>query len=108
TLARGQFYEQVMPGPLHVATSKPVLVAQYQPAGNTGGQLGFTYTAGPFMALVPSTAQFQTVYTVREITGMFHRDATLVVPAADVGTLTVDGQALPPYQYMPIADSGYF
>ncbi len=108
TLSRGQFYEQNVAAALHITASKPVLVAQYQPAGNSGGSVGFTYTAGPFMTLVPSTAQFQDAYTVREINGMFNRYATLLVPAVDVGSLVVDGQVIQATQYTPLADSGLF
>jgi RHS repeat-associated protein/uncharacterized repeat protein (TIGR01451 family) len=106
TRNRGQFWEQTISGPESITASKPVLVAQYQPAGNAGTQTGFAYTAGPFMALMPSTSEFLDAYTVREIPTMFVTRATLMVPADDVGALTVDGQVLPGSQYYPIGDSG--
>jgi hypothetical protein len=61
-LDRGQFYEQIVSGPVQITANQPILVAQYSN--------GITYDritdelADPFMMLIPPTEQFLANYTV--------------------------------------------
>lgn len=115
TLDAGQFYETVQPAGVTTAgrqavvfkASKPVLVAQY---GN--GSSYDSTTGDPLMMLVTPVGQQLTSYTVAtpaiissnsEMTPYIN----VVVQTRDIGTLTLDGVAVPSSEFTTAAGTDY-
>ena len=110
TLAAGQVHQFTPTKPLLIETGKPALVAQYAASGQADGGVG-----DPFMALVPAVTQF----AARQIVSAPSPSAdakpesgpafashhlNIVLPAAAVASLRVDGQAVDAKLFVPIGD----
>ncbi len=103
TLGAGGAHTQIVNGSSEITASRPVLVAQY-----SNGTTFDNVTSDPFMMLVPPFEQFQTGYTVSTPNaGFVTNAANLVVPAAAVGAVSVDGTAVPAAAYTAIGTSGF-
>lgn len=103
TLAAGAFHEQLITGPATITSDKPVLVAQY-----SNGTTFDSVVSDPFMMLIPPYEQFLAAYTVTTpATGFDTNFINLVVPNAAVGSVLLDGTAVPAGSYTAIGTSGF-
>lgn len=103
TLGAGSILQQVIDGPATITADKPILVVQY-----SNGSTFDDVTSDPFMMLVPPYEQFLAEYTVTTpATGFATNFINLVVPDAAVGSVAVDGVAIPAGSYTTIGTSGF-
>jgi hypothetical protein len=103
TLNRGQFYEQIIVGQSEITTTNPVLVAQYSNSSSFDG-----VTSDPFQTLIPPKEQFLAGYTVTTPASGFPTNfINIVAPNAIVGTINLDGSAIPSASFSPIGSSGF-
>ena len=103
TLAAGRFHTRLVSSASEITASKPVLVAQFANSSAYDNVLG-----DPFMMLVAPFEQYQLGYVVSTPDSGFETNAlNVVVPADAVGTVKVDGTAIPASDYKPIG-SGEF
>ncbi len=113
TLNEGEFHETVLPVGAtvtgsegsYINTSKPALVAQY------GNGTAYDSSPGdPFMMIVPPYQQYLSSYVldVASPTGFsFSNYASIIAPTAAVGSVTVDGTAVPSGSFSPIPGSTF-
>lgn len=102
-LNRGQFLEQLIAGPATITANNPVMVAQYSRSSSADG-----VTSDPFMMLIPPFEQFLAGYTVTTpASGFATNFINVVAPNAAVGSILLDGVAIPPAAYTPIGASGF-
>lgn len=113
TLGAGEIYETVLPVGAtttgsegsFINTSKPAMVAQYGNGSNYDGSTG-----DPFMMIVPPYQQYLSSYVVdvASPTGFsFTNYASVIAPTSAVGTVTVDGTAIPSGSFSAIAGSSF-
>ncbi len=103
TLNRGQVREQLITGPASITSDKPVLVAQYSNGTSFDG-----VTSDPFMMLIPPFEQFLARYTVTTPASGFTTNFINVVAAnASLGSVLLDGVAIPPAAFTPIAGTSF-
>ena len=103
TLNRAQFHEQLIVGASVISSDKPVLVAQY-----SNGTSFDNVTSDPFMMLIPPFEQFLASYTVTTpASGFSSNFINLAVPNSAVGSVTLDGTAVPASSFTPIGSSGF-
>lgn len=103
TLNRGQFHEQIITGPARVTATQAVLLAQYSNGTSFDG-----VTSDPFEMLIPPFEQFLAAYTVTTpASGFAINFINIVVPNAAVGSVTLDGAAVPAASYTAIAGSAF-
>jgi hypothetical protein len=102
TLNAGEWYQTLINGPSIITGDQPLLVAQYSNGSTFDG-----VTSDPFEMLIPPYEQFLNQYTVTTPAAGFRtNEINLVVPDAAVGSVTVDGTAIPPSAFVPIG-SGF-
>jgi hypothetical protein len=113
TLNRGQFHQRTINSSAVITSDQPILVAQYSngcsfdpPCGAADGD--------PFMMLIPPFEQFLGQYTVStpdeagDTTPQFPANfINVVAPTAAVGSLTLDGTAIPAASFTAIGSSGF-
>jgi RHS repeat-associated protein len=105
TLNKGQFIEEQITQPSEITADQPVLVMQYS---NSTGFDGVE-PADPSMMTVPSVDQYLSSYTVTTPAINFPENfVNVLVPAADVGQLTLDGTPVPAASFTPIGTGTYF
>ena len=103
TLNRGQIHQQLVTAESRITSNKPILVAQYSNGSSFDG-----VTSDPFEMLIPPTEQFGDQYTVTTPASGFRENfINLVVPDPDVGTVAIDGTAVPSGAYTAIGSSGF-
>lgn len=103
TLNRGQFHEMIIDGPATVNASAPILVAQYSNGTSYDG-----VTSDPFMMLIPTFEQFLGSYTITTpASGFAVNFASVVAPAAAVGSVLFDGAPIAPGSFTAIGSSGF-
>jgi hypothetical protein len=103
TLNRGQFHQQIIAEPAQITADQPILVAQYSHGTQFDG-----VTSDPFMMLIPPFEQFLGAYTVTTPASDFPINfVNVVAPATAVGTILLDGIALPLDSFVPIGTSGF-
>lgn len=103
TLNRGQFHEMIINGPATVSASAPILVAQYSHGTSYDG-----VTSDPFMMLIPPFEQFLGSYTITTpASGFAVNFASVVAPAAAVGSVLFDGAPIAPGNFTAIGSSGF-
>jgi hypothetical protein len=103
TLNRGAFHERIITGAAQITATQPVLVAQFSNGTTYDG-----VTSDPFMMLIPPYEQFLAGYTVTTpASGFATNFINLVVPTAAVGSLLLDGVAVPASAFAPIGTSGF-
>ena len=109
TIDSGEYWESVLPADViepgsegtAIHTSKPTLVAQY------GNGTSYDNTTGdPLMMLVPPAGQYLDHYTFSAPDVGYESYASLVVPTADIGDVTLDGDAVPAESFSAIGESG--
>ncbi|MEW6161281.1 MAG: HYR domain-containing protein, partial [Verrucomicrobiota bacterium] len=106
TIDRYEFHEQLIFGRAKLTSNKPMLVNLY--ANSADHDLPPAVNADPFMVVLPHAGQFlsqQVVCTPDE--GFTENYLNVIAPNAVVGTLTLDGAAVPAAQFQPIPGSGY-
>lgn len=103
TLQRGQFHEQIIAGPATISATQPVLVAQYSNSSSYD-----SVTSDPFMMLIPPYEQFLAGYTVTTpASGFTANFINVVAPSAAVGSIVLDGAAVPAASFTAIGSSGF-
>jgi hypothetical protein len=103
TLNRGQFFEQILTTASTITSTKPILVTQYSNSTSFDG-----VTSDPFEVIVPPYEQFLNSYTVTTPASGFDTNfINVVAPSATVGSVTLDGTAIPAASFTPIPGSGF-
>jgi hypothetical protein len=103
TLNRGQFHERIIAEPAQITADQPILVAQY-----SNGTAFDGVTSDPFMMVIPPFEQFLSAYTVTAPASGFPLNfINVVAPTAAVGTILLDGTAIPAGSFVPIGASGF-
>jgi hypothetical protein len=103
TLDRGEVHEQIVSGAADIEATKPILVAQYSNGTNFDG-----VTSDPFMMLIPPSEQFLADYTITTPAVVFQTNfVNVVAPTAAVGSILLDGTAIPSASFTPIGSSGF-
>jgi hypothetical protein len=103
TLNRGQVHQRIISGAALITSNNPITVAQYSNGSSYDG-----VTSDPFMMLIPPYEQFATDYTVTTPSSGFATNfINVVVPAAAVGSLTLDGAIVAPSRFAPIGSTGF-
>lgn len=103
TLNRGEVHERIIAGPAHITSTQPILVAQYSNGTSFDG-----VTSDPFMMVIPPYEQFLAGYTITTpATGFSINFVNVVAPDAAVGSITLDGAAIPASAFTPIGTSGF-
>jgi len=100
---RGQFVEKLLQGNNVVESNNPILVCQYANGSTFSGNPG-----DPFMMLIPPLEQFLANYTVTTVNGYVVNFINVVAPQAIVGTVTMDGVAIPAGSFSPIGSTGFY
>jgi hypothetical protein len=93
-LNAGQFLEINLSAQTYVESDKPILVAQYAKGSQCSGNPG-----DPDMILITSLEQFLPSYTFTTFNGFVVHFVNLIAPDSIVGSLTMDGVAIP-IQYL--------
>jgi hypothetical protein len=101
-LNRGQYSEMILTNASVIESNKPILVAQYANGSTFSGNPG-----DPFMMLIPPLEQFLPKYTVTTVNGYVAHFINIVAPNSIVGSLTLDGAAVPAGSFTPIGASGF-
>ncbi len=105
TLAAGQHYSQEVEGSAEWTSDKAIQLAQYSNSSS------YDETTGdPFMITIPPYQQFETEYTITTPEGSttsFENYVNIVAPASAVGTIKIDGTAVPAAEFSPIGSSGF-
>ncbi len=91
---------------LRVAADKPILCAQYEPTASTNATLR---PGDPFMAFVPSEMQYLNSYTFisAAFAGFDRHWINVVIPAAALPSLELDGDIVDPDLFQAVEDSDY-
>ena len=103
TLNRGQLFEQILTAASVVTSDKPILVAQYSNSTSFD-----SVTSDPFEVVVPPSEQFLNSYTVTTpASGFALNFINVVAPTASLGTVTLDGVAVPGASFTAIPGSTF-
>jgi Ca2+-binding RTX toxin-like protein len=103
TLNRGQLFETILTAASVVTADKPILVTQYSNSSSFDN-----VTSDPFEVIVPPNEQFLATYTVTTpATGFDINFINVVAPTSEVGSVRLDGVAIPAASFSPIAGSGF-
>jgi hypothetical protein len=113
TLNRGQFHQRIINSSATITSDQPILVAQYSNGCSFDSSCGPT-DGDPFMMLIPPFEQFLGQYTVStpdqagSPSPQFPANfVNVVAPNAAVGSVTLDGTAIPPASFTAIGSSGF-
>jgi len=103
TLSRGQSYETILVYASTITSDKPVSVTQYSNSSSYD-----SVTSDPFEVIVPPSEQYLAGYVVTTpATGFITNFINVVAPDAAVGSITLDGAAIPVSDFSPIGSSGF-
>jgi hypothetical protein len=103
TLDRGQLHEKLIVGAAQVTSDKPILVAQYSNGTEFDG-----VTSDPFEMLIPPYEQFLSGYTLTTpATGFTGNFINVAAPTSAVGSILLDGAAIPAGSFTAIGGSGF-
>jgi hypothetical protein len=103
TLAAGQFHEQIVAGPASITSDKPIQVMQYSNSSTYDG-----VTSDPFMMTVPPYEQYLNKYVVTTpASGFSGNYINVIAPTASVGSVTLDGSAIPASDFAVIAGTTF-
>ncbi|HKR11221.1 MAG TPA: PKD domain-containing protein [Pyrinomonadaceae bacterium] len=105
-LNKGQWVERIIKNPTEIIATKPIMVAQLSTSIRhdppTSGK------ADPFLMIIPPYSQFLNHYTITTPpTGFEINFINVVAPTAALGSVTLDGTAIPAASFTPIGVSGY-
>ncbi len=99
---RGQWVEKILTTRSIIESDKPVLVAQF-----SNGSTFSSNPGDPFMMLIPPLEQFLARYTVTTVSGYQVHFINVVAPTSIVGSLTMDGAAIPAASFQAIPGTGF-
>ncbi len=102
----GEFFETVVKGAAQIDANQPILVAEYANSSTFSG----TSNTDPTMILIPPFESFGGGYTVNTPTSNFPTNYLNVVAAtsaAQAGSITLDGTALPGSAFQQIGTSPF-
>ena len=103
TLNRAELHEQLVDGPAQITADKPVLVMQY-----SNGTTFDNQTGDPFQMTIPPFEQYLSGYTVSTPAEGFDPNyINIVAPNSAVGSVKVDGVAVPATGFTAIGSSGF-
>ncbi|MBU1220837.1 IgGFc-binding protein [Myxococcota bacterium] len=110
TLHTGQYVEFLAPANsnFEINSTGPIMVGKF-----TVGQNMWTDDQGsmgdPAFGLVVPVEQFRSEYTFTTPPSMTinYVNVTAVIPSDNTGTITLDGQVIPPSSFIPIGDTGW-
>ncbi len=104
TLNRGQVHQQIIDGNSTITSNKPILVGQY----SNSTTFDNAPNADPFEMLIPPLEQFLAGYTVSTPASGFTTNViNVVAPDAAIGSVAVDGAAVPASDFSPIGSTGF-
>ncbi|WP_321495235.1 IgGFc-binding protein [uncultured Desulfobacter sp.] len=108
TLNRGEsIYTDRLTGNYLFAANEPIMVTQYlaNRSSSGGNPIG-----DPAMGILTPIEQFDIAYTFSTVGGeqFSENNVTIVTPSSAVGTLTLDGTAIPAEEYSQIGTSDYW
>lgn len=112
TLAAGEFYEiKDLTTVAQVQAKNPILIGQFAPTSM--GKLGDPEVKAygdPAMALVFPVEQFTNSYTIVSVekAAFTNNFVNIVVEAAGVASMTLDGKPIPTAEFKPISGTTYF
>lgn len=105
-LARGQFYEVTLATPSYITSDQPVMVVQYEFGTDFDGIQG-----DPTMIVIPPLDQFRASYTISTVQvepNWFQLNfANVIVPAAAIPSLQLDGAPVNPAIFRPVPGTGF-
>lgn len=105
---RGQFVERNVLNFAHITANKPVLVNQYAHSADFDPVSPPFETGDPFQTIIPSTDMYLNNYMVDvPDSGYTTSWINITIPTPGVGTVLLDGVAIPAGLYTPIGVSGY-
>ena len=99
---KGQWREKIITSASVIQSDKPIMIAQYSNGSSFSGNPG-----DPFMMLIPSLEQFLGKYTVTTVSGYVAHYINIVAPTSVVGSLMLDGAAVPASEFTAIGSSGF-
>lgn len=99
---RGRWIERILTTQSVVTSNKPILAAQFANGSGFSGNPG-----DPFMMLIPPLEQFLPKYTVTTVSGYVTHYINIIAPTSIVGTLTLDGVAVPAASFTAIGSTGF-
>jgi len=105
-LDRAQLHEQIIAGPARITADKPVLVMQYSNSETFDGDSD--NNGDPFQMMIPPFEQYLAGYTLSTPAEGFDPNfVNIVAPNSAVGSVQVDGTAVPPGSFTPIPGSSF-
>jgi hypothetical protein len=105
-LNQGQYIQQTVTGPSYITANQPIYVMQY----SNSSSFDRDANADPFMISVPAIGQYQAAYTVGIPAPSYTFTANyenIFAPTSAVGTILMDGTAIPAASFTAIGASGY-
>jgi IgGFc binding protein len=107
TLNAGQFYETILTTASEITANNPIQVMQYSNGSSYDGA-----NSDPFDITIPPYEQFLNSYTVTtEPSGadpaITNNYINVVAPTSEVGTVMLDGSAIPASDFSPIGSSSF-
>ncbi len=104
TLTAGQPYQGTLSGPSYITSNNPIYVTQL----SNGGSFDGNFEADPAMMSIQPFNTFDTDYAIAMPNSHFTANyENVVVPTSSVGTVILDGAAIPAGSFSPISSSGY-
>lgn len=105
-LNQGQWVERIVNARTEIIATKPIMVAQYSTSIRHDPPA--SSKADPFLMIIPPYSQFLNHYTITTPpTGFEINFINVVAPTAALGSITLDGTAIPAASFTPIGISGY-
>ena len=103
-LNRGETFQFVRSTPAEITSDKPIFVAQYANSSDFDGVV----KSDPFMLTIPPSKMFRDRYLVCTAKVDFPDNyINVIAPAAAVGSVLLDGVAIPAGSFAAIGASGY-
>ena len=104
SLNRGQSHQFIRNSPVHITSDQPIFVAQYANSSDYDG----VQNSDPFMLTIPPTRMF----LANQMICTAHADfpdnyINVVAPAGAVGSVLLDGLAIPAAQFVPIGGGAF-
>jgi hypothetical protein len=108
-LNSGAFFEQMLSTASYVTATAPILVMQYSNSHSyDGATYGGVAMADPSEITVPPISDYGTTYqTVAPSTGFTYNFLNLAAPNSSVGSVLLDGTAIPAGTFTAVGASGY-
>ncbi|MGV3773231.1 MAG: GEVED domain-containing protein, partial [Verrucomicrobiales bacterium] len=103
-LNAGEMAERILSGPTTILSDKPILVTQYANSSDFDGRVN----SDPHMIVLQHQGQYlPRVPFWTPSAGFVSHYVNVIAPTAAIGTVTLDGVAIPAASFTPIPGSGY-